>query len=156
MMDIDPGSSDMTSVVQLRKYRKLVPLEPQTFSDDGARARLSNPAFVAYQALVKLWSLTGHEAAALLAVSPSTWDRLKRTGPQAPLNQDQLTRVSALVGTLKGLRLLFADDLAERWPKLANKGRLFEGRTPVESMIEGGIPRMLEVRRHVDALRGGL
>jgi hypothetical protein len=72
------------------------------------------------------------------------------------LNQDQLTRISALVGTLKGLRLLFADDLSERWPRLPNKGQLFDGKTPIDCMIEGGIPRMLDIRRHVDALRGGL
>jgi hypothetical protein len=40
--------------------------------------------------------------------------------------------------------------------ELPNRGPLFGGLTPVESMIEGGIPQMLDVRRHVDALRGGL
>ena len=146
----------MVAVVHFEKYRKLEPKEPQTFSDDDARIRLSSPAFAAYTLLVRLWNLTGDEAAALLAVSPSTWDRMKRNGVAAPLNQDQLTRISAMVGILKGLRLLFADDLAERWPKMPNKGRLFEGRSPVDAMIDGGIPRMLEIRRHVDALRGGL
>lgn len=146
----------MSAIVDLGRYRKLVPKEPQTFSDENARARLSDAALTAYRSLVKLWALTGPEAAALLAVSLSTWERLKRQESGVVLNQDQLTRISSLVGILKGLRLLFADDLAERWPKMENKGRLFEGRTPVESMMEGGIPRMLDVRRHVDALRGGL
>jgi hypothetical protein len=72
------------------------------------------------------------------------------------LSQDQLTRVSAMVGVFKGLHLLFADDMADRWARLRNRGPLFENRTPVDAMIEGGIPTMLEVRRHVDALRGGL
>jgi predicted secreted protein len=143
-------------VVQLTKYRKLVPVEPQNFADEDARARLTTAALTAYRSLVELWQLTGLEAAALLAVSPSTWDRLKRGGATHPLNQDQLTRISALVGILKGLRLLFADDLSQRWPKMPNKGRLFESQTPVACMIDGGIPRMIEVRRHVDALRGGL
>ena len=92
----------------------------------------------------------------MIAVSPSTWDRMKKDGSTQALNQDQLTRVSALVGILKGLRLLFVDDMSIRWPRLKNKGPIFDGKTPIESMIEGGIPRMLEVRRHVDALRGGL
>lgn len=38
----------------------------------------------------------------------------------------------------------------------SNKGPLFEGRRPIDVMIEGGIPKLLLVRRHVDALRGGL
>lgn len=137
-------------------YRRLKPLEPQTFASEQDRSRLSNAAMTAFRSLVGVWKLTGAEAAALLAVSPSTWERMKKSDWAGALNQDQLTRVSALVGTLKGLRLLFADGLADEWPKLSNKGSLFSGDTPVAAMIEGGIPRMLEVRRHVDALRGGL
>jgi hypothetical protein len=72
------------------------------------------------------------------------------------LSQDQLTRVSAVVGVFKGLHVLFADDMADRWARLRNRGPVFDNRTPIETMIEGGIPAMLDVRRHVDALRGGL
>jgi hypothetical protein len=61
-----------------------------------------------------------------------------------------------MVGIYKGLHLLFADDMADRWPKLGNKGPLFARLSPVESMVKGGIPQMLEVRRLVDAVRGGL
>jgi hypothetical protein len=46
--------------------------------------------------------------------------------------------------------------MADRWPKLANKGPIFRHKSPVQAMIEGGIPVMLETRRHVDAVRGGL
>jgi len=80
--------------------------------------------------------LTGVQAAALLAVSSSTWDRMRRPDADIRLNQDQLTRVSAMVGILKGLRLLFADDLADRWPSLPNRGALFEGLSPINAMIE--------------------
>jgi hypothetical protein len=38
----------------------------------------------------------------------------------------------------------------------AQQGSLFENRTPIDTMIEGGIPLMMDIRRHVDALRGGL
>jgi hypothetical protein len=72
------------------------------------------------------------------------------------LSQDSLTRVSALIGIFKGLRLLFSEPLSDEWVRLPNKGALYGGRRPLDAMIEGGIPRMLEVRRHVDALRGGL
>jgi len=46
--------------------------------------------------------------------------------------------------------------MADRWIRLRNSGRLFGNRTPIETMIDGGIPVMIEVRRYVDALRGGL
>jgi len=140
-----------------RAARKPAPQpELQTFADAASRARLSGTAAKAFARLAKHWSLSNAEAAALLSVSQSTWDRLKRGGRNEALSQDQLTRVSALVGTFKALHLLFADDMADRWPQLPNKGALFDNRRPIDAMIEGGIPRMLDVRRYVDAVRGGL
>ena len=129
--------------------------ELQTFSQESDRSRLSDVALKAYVALTKRWELSNAEAAMLLGVSESTWDRIKR-GQRPTLNQDQLTRVSAMVGVYKGLHLVFADQMADRWPRLRNRGPLFENRTPIEAMMEGGIPRMLDVRRYIDAVRGGL
>ena len=129
---------------------------PQTFASDDDRIRLTPAALVAIRRLAGAWSLTGDQVAALLATSPSTWDRIAAGTWERSLNQDQMTRVSALVGIFKGLHLLFADSMADRWPGLANSGPLFGGSTPIAAMIEGGIPVMLEVRRYVDAIRGGL
>lgn len=120
------------------------------------RERLSLTAVRAVKEVAKQWGITGAEMASLLGVSTSSWDRMSAGGWQGALSQDQLTRVSALVGIFKGLHLLFADDMADRWVRLRNKGMLFENRTPIEAMIEGGIPLMIDVRRHVDALRGGM
>lgn len=128
---------------------------PQTFADESDRARLSEVALKAFLALSKAWDLSNAEAAALLGVSASTLDRIKR-GYRPTLSQDQLTRVSALIGVYKGLHLLFADETADRWARRPNRGPLFDRETPIEAMIDGGIPRMLEVRRYVDAVRGGL
>ena len=128
----------------------------QTFTRAPDRERLSPVALKAYRTIVAQWSLTNAEAATLLGVSESTWDRIKRGAWDQALSQDQLTRASAMIGIYKGLRLLFANDMALRWPKLPNNGPIFQRRTPVDAMIEGGIPLMLEARRYVDAVRGGL
>lgn len=146
----------MTHLQLAQPYRRLTPQEPQSFASEADRVRLSQAGIVAFRSVVSVWGLSNVEAAALMAVSVSTWERMRKPTWQASLNQDQLTRVSALVGILKGLRLLFSDGLADEWPKLRNAGSLFDGTSPVDAMIEGGIPRMLAVRRHVDALRGGL
>lgn len=130
--------------------------ERQDFSAEADRARLSKVALKAYKRLVENWGLTGQQAAALLDVSTSTWERLKQDGKEKHLSQDQLTRISAMIGIYKGLHLLFADDMADRWPRLENKGPLFARMSPIASMIKSGIPQMLEVRRYVDAVRGGL
>jgi hypothetical protein len=128
---------------------------PQTFADESDRARLSDVALKAFLALGEAWDLSNAEASALLGVSASTLDRIKR-GYRPAMSQDQLTRVSALVGVYKGLHLLFADVTADEWARRPNRGPLFDRQTPIQAMIEGGIPRMLEVRRYIDAARGGL
>jgi uncharacterized protein (DUF2384 family) len=131
--------------------------ERQNFAAEGDRQRLSTVALKAFKRIVEEWELTGQQAAGLLGVSTSTWERLKAAGGQdRNLSQDQMTRISALVGIYKGLHLLFADDMAGRWPRLETRGPLFQGATPVNSMLDGGIPQMLEVRRYIDAVRGGL
>lgn len=137
------------------RQAELTAIGPQTFADERDRARLSEVALKAFLGLMRAWDLSNAEAAALLGVSASTLDRMKR-GYRPTLSQDQLTRVSALVGVYKGLHLLFADETADEWTRRPNRGPLFDRESPIEAMIEGGIPRMLEVRRYVDAVRGGL
>lgn len=128
----------------------------QTFAAEDDRRRLTAAAVKAVLRLVEAWNGSNAEGAALLGVSASTWDRMKAGTWEGTLSQDQMTRASALIGLFKGLHLLFADDMADRWPQLPNRAPVFDRRSPVEAMIEGGIPRMLETRLYVDALRGGL
>jgi hypothetical protein len=132
------------------------PARLQSFADDADRRRLTPAALDAIRNLAERWELTGDEAATLLGVSGSTWDRIRAGAWSQTLSQDQLTRISALIGVFKGLHLLFADDMADRWPRLRNAGPLFDNVAPIEAMARGGIPIMMDVRRHVDALRGGL
>ena len=120
------------------------------------RARLTSAALVALRGLTNAWKLTGQEAANILGVSMSTWERIRSDTWRQSLSQDQLMRVSALVGIYKGLHLLFADGMADRWVRLRNSGPLFVNRTPLEAMHEDGIPGLVDIRRYVDALRGGL
>jgi len=141
---------------QIQTQMADAPVEPQNFARAEDRARLSAAALRAFRALAGHWGLNNAEAAALLGVSESTWDRIKRGAWDQPLSQDQLTRASAAIGLYKGLHLLFVDGTADRWPKLANTGPIFQRKSPVEAMIEGGIPVMLETRLLVDAVRGGL
>lgn len=68
----------------------LIPVEVQTFSGAEDRIRLTPVALKAFISLGKQWGLSGFEAAALLGVSESTWDRIKRRTWRQPLSQDQL------------------------------------------------------------------
>jgi hypothetical protein len=145
----------MSDIVQLRQP---VPIHGslQTFAEENDRRRLTPSAVKAVLRLVKAWDAGNAEGAALLGVSQSTWDRMKADRWDGVLSQDQLTRASALIGVFKGLHLLFADGMADRWPRLPNRGPVFDRLSPIHAMMEGGIPRMLETRQYIDALRGGL
>jgi hypothetical protein len=101
------------------------------------------------------WGLANAEAAALFDVPLATWSRMKAGSYKGTLDQDKVTRASLLIGLFKGLRLLFNGPLTYGWPKAANAGPGFYGKTPVQVMCEGGIPAMMKVRQHIDALRGG-
>ena len=139
----------------LARSSPAAPAGLQTFGRETDRKRLSEVAIKATLNLARAWNLSNAEAAALIGVSPSSLDRMK-AGARPTLSQDQMTRVSALVGIFKGLHLLFADDTGDKWVRRTNSGPLFRERTPIAAMIEGGIPAMLDVRRYVDAVRGGL
>lgn len=102
------------------------------------------------------WKLSNLEAAALFDVPIATWNRMKAGSYKGNLDQDKMMRASLLIGIFKGLRLLFNGPLQAGWPKQPNKGPIFMGSAPIEKMITGGIPSMMAVRRHIDALRGGL
>ncbi len=147
----------MAAPSQARRRTHPEPERPrQSFASEADRARLTPAALEALRGLARAWRLTSQEAADLLGVSLSTWDRIRAGTWGQALSQDQLMRVSALVGVYKGLHLLFADDMADRWVRLRNGGPLFGNRTPMEALHDDGIPGMIDIRRHVDALRGGL
>jgi len=102
------------------------------------------------------WNLSNAEAAALFDVPDTTWKQMKSGTYKGILDQDKVTRASLLIGLFKGLRLLFNGPLTYGWPKTANAGPGFNEKSPVQIMCEGGIPAMMKVRQHIDALRGGL
>ncbi len=133
------------------------PPAPADLAQAASRARLTPAAIESVIRLAEIWQLTNRDICRLLGdVSERTWFRMKKDDSVRALSQDTLTRISLLVGLFKGLRLLFSEPLADDWVRLPNKGARFGGRRPLDLMIEGGIPAMVEVRRHVDALRSGL
>ncbi len=119
----------------------------------------ASPHQVAVKALArvfKAWRVPMPDAAKLAGVSERTWSRMKNEEWAGDLSQDQLLRASALIGLYKGLHLYFSDTLADEWPKLPNRGPLFQGQSPVAFMIEGGQPAIMATREYIDAVRGGM
>ena len=102
------------------------------------------------------WELTNQESADLFGVPIATWNRMKSGIFRGKLDQDKKTRASLIVGIFKGLRLFFNGPLTYGWPKRPNTDSIFGGKMPTQFMIEGGIPAMIQTRRYIDGLRGGL
>ncbi|WP_225028138.1 MbcA/ParS/Xre antitoxin family protein [Xinfangfangia pollutisoli] len=117
--------------------------------------RVISVALKAYARVAEAWGLGLKEAAALADMSESTWKRARKPGFAGELTKDQLLRLSALIGIYKALELYFSEPLARVWFTRPNAGPLFNGARPVDVAIEGGLPQILAVRSHLDALRGG-
>jgi uncharacterized protein (DUF2384 family) len=71
------------------------------------------------------------------------------------LRQDELTRISYVVGIYKALHILLPDELADKWVNQPNDNFLFSGQTPLDYIVRAGIPGLQQVRSLVDAVRGG-
>jgi hypothetical protein len=111
------------------------PVAPN-LADQTTRLRLTPAAIDGILKLAEIWRLTSAEACALLGdISERSWFRMKK-GERAggSLSQDTLTRVSALIGIFKGLRLLFSEPLSDEWIRCP---------TSVRSTLGGGRSTLL-------------
>lgn len=118
--------------------------------------RFSKVAARAYARIAKAWKLPNAVAASLIGVSLRTWESFINEDWTGRLEQDQLRRISAIVGLYKALHLYFSAKLANKWVTLANTGQSFGGKKPINLMLDGGFPAIMKIRNYVEALRGGL
>lgn len=124
-------------------------------SDPVERAELSPAAIKAFLNLRQKWGLNEEDSRSLLGGVASSTFHTWKTNPKRTLDQDTLTRISLLIGIYKALNIYFGKPWSDRWITLANRGSVFMGRTPLAYMIQRGQPGMIEVRRMLDAWRGG-
>ncbi|HSK17587.1 MAG TPA: MbcA/ParS/Xre antitoxin family protein [Longimicrobiales bacterium] len=103
-----------------------------------------------------LWDLSVEEQITLLG-SParSTYFKWKREGVES-LPRDVLERISYVLGIYKDLQLLLPDEeAADTWVRRPNDAPPFGGRSALERMLSGNVSDLYEVRRYLDAERGG-
>jgi hypothetical protein len=118
------------------------------------RERLSQSAIDGFFAIMDKWQIPIERAGELLGGMPrSTVYKLKSAA--GTLRQDELMRISYIVGIYKALRILLPDELADRWVTQPNDNFLFHGQTPLDFMVRAGIPGLQQVRSLLDAERGG-
>ncbi len=124
-------------------------------ADPATRARLSPAAIVAFFSIVDKWQLRNEDAMAMLGgISHGRYFDLKRNH-KGLLSQDELTRISLLIGIFKALNILFGQRLANQWTSRPNSNPMFNGAPPLQYLSRGGVPAMIGVRRLLDSRRGG-
>lgn len=123
-------------------------------TDPAVRKRLSPAAIEAVFSIADKWNLKNEDARALMGgISNGRLHEMKKTH-KGLLTQDELTRVSLLIGIFKSLNILFSQKLANQWVTRPNTNSMFNNAPPLVLLTEGGIPGMLSVRRLLDSRRG--
>ncbi len=123
-------------------------------ADPATRKKLTPSAIEAFFKITEAWELKNDEARALLgSVSSGKYFDLKKSHKGA-LTQDEVTRVSLLIGIFKSLNILFNQKLANQWVTRPNSNPLFNNAPPL-LLIRSGMPGMMSVRRLLDGRRGG-
>ncbi len=118
------------------------------------RERLSQSAVDGFFTITDKWRVPVETAGDLLGgMARSSVYKLKTAA--GTLRQDELTRVSYIVGIYKALHILLPEELANQWVSQANTNILFGGQSPLEYMVKAGIPGLHQVRSLLDAARGG-
>ena len=118
------------------------------------RERLSQSSIDGFFAIMDKWHVSIERAGDLLGGMPrSSIYKLKTAA--GTLRQDELTRISYVVGIYKALHILLPDELADKWVNQPNDNFLFSGQTPLDYIVRTGIPGLQQVRSLVDAARGG-
>ena len=125
-------------------------------SNAQERRKLSESAIKVFVNIAQKWDLNEVQARGLLGgVASSTFHAWKTRPAGKTLDQDTLTRISLVIGIYKALNIYFGKPWADRWVRLENRGPLFAGHAPIDFMLRQGQPGMAEVRRMLDAWRGG-
>jgi hypothetical protein len=119
------------------------------------RTRLSPAAIKGLLRIATHWKLRDEDTRVLLGgISSGSFYALK-SRPTKTLGEDQLTRISLLIGIYKAVNILYGQKLADAWIALPNKNPMFGGDSPLNCVKKGGIPALLRVRQLLDARRGG-
>jgi hypothetical protein len=121
---------------------------------------LSATALTAFFNIASAWGLTADDERILLGSPPRStffkWksERASLLPPKLP--QDTLERISYVMGIYKALHILLpTPDAADAWIKQPNTAPITNGKTALERMRGGKVIDLADVRRYLDAERGG-
>lgn len=130
------------------------PAEPLAVVD-LASAETARAALRTYFRIAEAWRLDTEQQARLLGIGRSTLFKWKG-GSAGQLTRDTLERLSYVFGIWKALQVLFPTaERADAWLRRPNAAPLFGGGSALDRMASGHVADLYEVRRYLDAQRGG-
>jgi len=107
--------------------------------------------------IMERWNATQDDMARILRVSRSSINRAKSKLESITLDDDQLDRISYVLNIHAALRTLFDNpENVTGFMTMKNHNEFFNGRTPLEVIVNGGYVGLYETHRRIDALRGGM
>jgi uncharacterized protein (DUF2384 family) len=107
-------------------------------------------------AIAEAWRLSPKEAMTLLGLRSRSTYHVWKDGKSGPLSRDTLERLSYVFGIYKALQMLLAsDEAADAWIRRPNAAPIFGGKSALERLMSGNVSDLYEVRRYLDAQRGG-
>jgi len=100
------------------------------------------------------WSVRDADTSIILGgVSPKTLSRW-RQGQLGRVSRDLADRMSYVLGIHKALRIVFVDArTGYRWMQTPNAA--FDGKTPLDVLLRGGLDDLQRMRHYLDSVRGG-
>lgn len=125
------------------------------------RARVSGPGLRTLLNVARAWELDVAEIRMLLGLPSAAefqvWSDAACASQPLILETDVLLRISAVLGIYKSLRLLEGtDDEGFKWLRSVNREIPFSGKAPMELMLSGFEPGLMDVRGFLLAKeRGG-
>lgn len=124
------------------------------------RARLSGAVMRTFLNIARVWELDFVEVRKILGMPAAAefqaWcDAARAEGPLT-LETDVLLRISAVLGIYKSLRVLYGSERdGLNWLRGINRGRLFSGKAPIDLMLAGFEPGLMDVRGYLLAKEHG-
>jgi hypothetical protein len=130
---------------------RLAKLAVDISTRDSGRALLRT-----FFGITEAWKLSAREAMTLLGLRSRSTYHVWKEGSAGPLPRDTLERISYVLGIYKALQMLLPSGAAaDAWIRKPNTAPLFGGHSALERLLSGNVADLYEVRRYLDAQRGG-
>jgi hypothetical protein len=128
------------------------PVGQPDLSDYAERLRLGPAGWKFFVRVMAIWKVPAEQSRQLLGFPvEASLDEIDG----ALLSQEQLKRISYVIGIYKALHVLLRDALADSWVRRPNDNVMFGGRKPLDYMAQGGIEALRNVQKLLDARCAG-